>query len=184
MPVTCGQIVERALRRLGVLAAGEAVSAGDLAVGLEALQEIMDGWRAGLFGRLRDVLATDDITAVSFDRIIGNDAGGITVTLPTTQDGEAICDGAVVEVRDLFTTVSTNYRWNADTARWVVTNGLTASSALPLADRFAGAVVAVLAVRLGDEFGAQPSPMVVADAGRGSRAIARAGDSREDWIDF
>lgn len=181
MSVTCGQVVERALRRIGVVAAGEPLSASDLAAGIDALQEMVDSFRGSLFGRLRDVLATDDLTAKVFDRVIGNDSGGITVTLPTTQDGEAIRDGAVIEVRDLYTTVSTNYRWSADTARWQPLTALTAATPLPLGANFVGSVVAMLAVRLASDFNEQIRPEVADDARKGSRAIARAGDSRDDW---
>jgi hypothetical protein len=181
MTVTCGQIVERALRRLVVVGAGEALSAGDLSVGMEALQEIIDGMRVGLFGRLRDVLGTDDMTAEAFDRVIANKAGGIVVTLPVTPDGEPVRDGSVVEVRDLLTTVTANWRYSADTARWERIDGLTAASAFPIGESYVGAIVARLALRLAPDFGTEAPSEVYRDAMVGARALARAGDSRKDW---
>lgn len=183
MPIKCSKVIERALRRIGVLAANEDVSSSDEALGLEALQEIIDSMRSGLFGRLRDVLATDNLTAKVFDRVVGNKVSGIAVTLPTTEEDEVIRNGSVIEVRDLFTSVSLNYRWNGDTQRWVALTGLTASSDLPIGDNFVGAIVALLAVRLSDDFGEQVSPQIMRDASAGARAIARSKDRRQDWDD-
>lgn len=183
MPVTCRKVIERALGRLGVAAAGEEIAASDELLGVDALQEIIDGMRSGLFGRLRDVLATDNLTAKAFDRVIGNKVAGITVTLPTTEDGEAIHNGSVIEVRDLYTTVSLNYRWNGDTQRWAPLTALTASSDLPVGDNFVGAIVALLAMRLAGDFQRPVTPEIMRDAAAGSRAIARSKDRRQDWDD-
>ena len=183
MPVTCRDVVARSLRRLGIVAAGEEVAGVDEVVGIEALQEIIDGMRSGLFGRLADVLATSNLTANVFDRVIGNEVAGITVTLPTTYEEDAIRNGSVIEVRDLFTTVYLNYRWNGDTQRWAALTALTPSTDLPVGDNFVGAIVALLATRLAGEFGVPVTMEIMRDAASGARAIARSKDRRQDWDD-
>jgi len=182
MTVSCGQIVERALRRLGVLGADDDVSATDMSVGMTALQEIVDSMRGGLFGRLRDVSATESMTAAVFDRVIGS-TSGVTVSLPTSDNDEPIRDGAVVEVRNLSSVVSLNYRWNADTARWVLINGFSPTDALPIGANYHGAIVARLAMRLAGDFGEQVTAEIYRDAMAGARALAFANDSRDDWTD-
>jgi hypothetical protein len=184
MPVTCGKVIERALRRLGVLAAGEVVTGSDEQVGIEALQEIIDGMRSGLFGRMQDLLSDSDMTAKAFDRIISTNLTGITVTFPTQDEsGDPLRDGDVVEIRDLYSDVVFNYRWNADVARWVAVTGITPADDLPIGDKFTGAAVALLATRLAGEFGVPVSLEIMRDASAGARAIARSKDRRQDWYD-
>ena len=184
MPVTCRKVIERSLRRLGVVAAGEEVAGGDEVVGMEALQEIIDSMRAGLFGRMQDLLSDSDMTAKAFDRIVSTNISGITVTFPTKDEsGDPLRDGDVVEIRDLYSDVVFNYRWNADVARWVAVSGLDPADDFPIGDKFVSAAVALLATRLAGEFGQPVTMEIMRDAAAGARAIARATDRRQDWDD-
>jgi hypothetical protein len=165
-----GEIVRRAMGRLGLIDANEAIQAADLSVCVVAVQEMIDSMRAGAFGVLVDVFSQESLTAETMTRVIGSNIAGITVTLPNTApDNAPLRDGDMIEVRDLFTTISTEYRYSTETARWEPLLIMSESTVFPLGQKNEGGFIAALAVRISDDFGVQPSPLVVRDAGAWKR---------------
>lgn len=174
-------VVTRALRRIAVLPANVAPSASDLDLGMTCLSDIMGEIRRGMGNFLHDVFAKAAVTAEEMQRVIKDNPLGFVVTLPSRNlDEQPIRDGAVIEIRDLNTTVVANWRWNADTARWVSVVATDPNADLAIDDKHVHGLTAALALRLCDDFQVQPSPMIASDARRFWRAIYRRGDSYKD----
>jgi hypothetical protein len=76
-------IIKRAMKKLHVLASGAEPTSAQAADGMTALQGLLvEVIGQGSLGRLYDVLATTDCTAMEWTRIRAS--AGVVVTLPTT----------------------------------------------------------------------------------------------------
>ncbi len=82
---TCRWVVNSALRKCGVLAAGREPRLADQTDALEALRGLYQGWIAsGAFGRLQDVVPTGtNYVAHGHERIFRTEPDILSVTLPT-----------------------------------------------------------------------------------------------------
>lgn len=173
--VACRDVVRRALSRLAVVSGAEAVLAEDMALGVAAIQELIDGFRLASFGRVQTVISGLDLTAEPMTRVIGDNVSGIAVSLPTrASDGSALRDGDFVEIRDFGSGVPAQYRWSSDNARWVALSGLTESSDFPLGSKSEHGFSAVLAMRLSDDFQIEVTRQTARDASAW-RAVFMAG---------
>lgn len=80
---TCRSIVNRALRKIGVLAAGREARPSDAEDTLEALKGLYKAWiSSGAFGRMADVVPNADFTAGENQRIFVTVDTVATITLP------------------------------------------------------------------------------------------------------
>jgi hypothetical protein len=187
-------IIKRAMKKLHVLASGEqptSQQAADVLVALQSL--VVETIGQGSLGRLYDVLATSDVTAMEWTRIRAS--VGVTVTLPTTitqaianswpwgwpnYDGDGPDYGwwyygawncyprapfnyAPVVVID-SNGVETSSVYVADKGAWVTINGLTQQGAFPFASDMEDGFAAMLAERIADDFATQLGPATAKQA--------------------
>lgn len=171
MPVTCRDIITRALRKGKVYAAGEDPSADDMSDGMEELQSLYEQWGSGgIFGKLTDVLTTGDYEAEPFQRI---QISGGTVTLPTEQAfDDEVPPYALSYVEVIDTDESTVTRYLYENGAWIEIGALELSDDAPLADRGRGGLAACLAVQYCNEFGGDVPPDVRGQAAAFKRALA------------
>lgn len=163
---TCRDIISLGLQFARVTALGREPKAAEADAGLVVLQGMYDGWFSGhLFDRWADVYADADYTAEEGDRITAET--GVTVTLPDTVEdadtGEtrAVKElAAVVVIQDGLVTNSV-YSGGA----WQTCSSLGLSNDAPLANRNAGGLAALFAMRFAETFGGQIGPAAM-DNGR------------------
>lgn len=88
MSITCRDIARRALRKLSRIPAGQDVGGSDAVDALETLQAIyMEFAGNGLFGRLNDVVVTQDTYIPrEQDRVNCQNPDGVAITLPVLID--------------------------------------------------------------------------------------------------
>lgn len=173
---TCQEVIKSAYRRAGIRSRGVNLTALDIEVGLERLQAMYDRFvGSGLFGRFTDKFLDDasNYEAKEGERVYNSLSA--TVTFPTTvsDDGttRAPYDGSVIAVVEPGQDPSIRI-YDAMTASWQSTQGLTQNSVAPLSYRYFNAVCDLLAVDLCDEVGFPLSSKLVQQAGLGKIAIA------------
>jgi hypothetical protein len=172
MATTVRQLVTRAFRYLGL--ASEGIPAPldyDADVGLQALKGLYLQFIAGgAFGVLTDVLTDADYDANENERVINSSAGSIVVTNPTTITESGVTrapyDRSVIIVAG-----GSTFLYDADLAGWQTIETLTLNSTAPLAQRYGTALAALLAASLAPEYQTQLSPIAVALADEGARAL-------------
>lgn len=177
---TCQEISTRALQKLGIVGAGATPNAADNALALSALravyQKLITG---GAFGRLFDVIPnTAMYQANERERIVHD--GAVTVTLPleipyyreTDDYGHVTYTGdesyvrpprdlSVISVVNTTTANSLDYIYDSRVRNWVEINALTGSSYAPLSQRDENGLTCLLAMNIADEFGQQPTQLMV-----------------------
>lgn len=161
MPVTCRDVITRALTKARIYAAGETPSAEDMDDGLDELLNLYEQWGSnGMFGRLTDVMTADDYEASPNERITATDSAVITIPTSFESDGEDFppYDTAFVEVVD--TVAQTVMRYIYEGGEWVEVSGLGLDDAAPLSGRGRGGLSACLALALAEEFGGEIGPGV------------------------
>lgn len=178
-------IIKRAMKKIHVLPSGMEPTSPQAADGMTALQSlIVEIIGQGSLGRLYDVLATTDVTAMEWTRI--RKSAGVTVTLPTTIT-QAIAsswpwgwpsyygDGpdygwwyypgwncyprppfnlAPVVVID-SAGVETSSVYIADKGAWVTISGLAQQDPFPFAADMENGFAAMLAERIVDDYDQQ-----------------------------
>ncbi len=163
---TAEDIVQRAVRRLGLVDPTESVSGADLDHGLAALNEMISSWAA-------DGLATADQTleatitsgsaAVSALESTSDLAAGMYVT------GTGIPSSTLIKSIDGPTTITLTKDATASA------DGVSLTfTALPFDAKLEAGVVAMLAVRLGEDYGKAPGPILLRDAALGEERLRAA----------
>lgn len=192
---TVRQLVTAAYRRARVTDRRRALNEQEAAIGLSLLQGMFHQWISeGVFGRMTDVGLEGDVTASENTRIIIRTAASVTITLPTDVEDSAYIapdgystnrpprDGAVIAVSDLQSAFSETYIHDSANGGWVLIEGLTLDSTVPLTPRYRDGLEAGLAVRIADENGQDPSNTLRALAATGKAAIGGRGDSTIDTV--
>jgi len=159
------QIVERALKRINVHDANASASPADLADGLVALNEMISSWKA-------DGLATADqaleASVVSGDAELRELESTSQLALGMVVTGTGIAAGAAIKSIDSPTQVTM-------TATATATGKFTINfTALPFDASLEAGVIAMLAVRLAEDYGKTPGPVLLRDAERGERQLEAA----------
>lgn len=176
---TCRETVEGALRKLGKLGAGRSARTADLADGLSALQGLYRHLiTSGAFGRLRDVIPTEDYTAGENERILRNSDDIASITLPELVPDIVYCgnpcdygsrwvppggnasdrpprDCSVVVINDTVSGTSVEYLYDGQKAEWVDISALELDDNAPLSSRDTDGLKARLAMQIADEYGGQ-----------------------------
>lgn len=161
MTQTCRSIITRAYQLGGIVALGVTPKAKETDIGLEVLQALYDGWvHGGMFGTLKDVLATENYTALENERV--RHSSSYTITIPTTYDDDGTegtdrppYDLSVIETFNLTTSAHAIKLWDRNS--WVTISDITIDGDAPLSDRGAPGLSACLAQDLCDTFG-KPVP--------------------------
>jgi hypothetical protein len=152
--MTVSDIIADALTDLGVLAAGEVVSAVDEATCLRALQNMIKSLPGfGMGGDLIDVVVIASPYAANVnERIIYTGAGSLSVTLPTlTPDGKPLRNGDRVLVTS--GTNAGSYVYIINKAAWLNVEAIAASTESPLGFDCDRALTDMLAYRVARRFG-------------------------------
>lgn len=190
--VTVRQTITRALRKLRVVASGDEPTAAEAADGLAAVQGMFDQWASsGMFGRLSQYFG--DAQGVTFN----TDENGREVVLweappsdPTVELPIRVRDSftgdlrppahlSFTEIVDEATGTRKTFLYDARKAQWVRLDNLALESEMPLAGSGAEGIAAALAMRIAEEFGAEPGPMLAREASRFTFALsARYGEER------
>lgn len=181
-------VVNGALRKIGILAAGREARTSDAADALEALNGLY-AWliTSGAFGRLRDVIPTADYTACGNERIYRM-LPTITITLPDTvpADWNWYCDGwgpypplyanslltnqapprdcAVVAITDQVVGTSETWINDAFLRQWQAVGDIGLDDPAPLSARDPQGLQSLLASRIADQFGGDLPQMTALQA--------------------
>jgi hypothetical protein len=152
---TVRDLIKTGMRKAGVLASGRDPKAAELADGLDVVQGVYDGWAlGGMFGRLTEVIATEDYEAKEGERVRAE--AGVTITLPTiiTECGEDDRPprdlATIVVVQDAAPQVNV---YDAFVGAWVRLDSLTVDSVPPLMQRDRDGLGCCVGVAFADEFG-------------------------------
>jgi len=190
---TVQALVTRALRRIGVVDALQSPSSEDSAAGLAALNEMIDGWAGEAVDvKHRQVFTSGFVLSDTFWMFIPPSGCSWSTVYTMTYGGTWNASTNSPTLADGTGTLGTFYRvataggtdLDDVTGAWVVDDSLilgrldNTSDDVWLKGRhpvgYEGAVVAMLALRLTDEYGITPQPMLVADASSGWGRIAAA----------
>lgn len=180
---TCQNIIEGALRKIGVLAAGRSANQTDLDDVLEILKNSYRGLiSSGAFGRMRDVTVfSGTYTAKPGDHVFVQTADSITLPLlvdistvyeaftdtasatsSTTQVSPP--DGAVVRVTDVNTNNTIDWLYDGQTKNWGMLYEINLLDTAPLSFRDAEGLKSWLATQIADEYGAEVPPLTLRQA--------------------
>lgn len=192
MQIQVQQILTRSLNKLGIVGASTTPNTNDNALALEALKALIHGFiNAGTFGELDDIIPNGVTTynASENQRIVHDST--VAVSLPTTlplsynasdygfsavtYDNNLVrppMDLSVIEDVNTDTATTATYLYDNNLRTWTDINTLLSTSACPLALRDENGLTCLLALHLADEFGQQPTDLMVAAAAKFKGALA------------
>lgn len=197
---TAREVINLALKKLGVLRAGGEASAADAADGLASLVSLYQEWVSqGTLGRVGSVIVTQPGTATAIPNIHVNETvDGVTIDLPQTVDywfwdtysprrdygwglsvplggTESIGvprDKAVVRITSTENETRATYIFDGTIQRWMRIDNLALTDEAPLSARSFDGLASVLAMRLTEYFGAElASPITLQSANRYKSAL-------------
>jgi len=181
--VDCRGVVNGALRKIGVLAAGREARDADRDDTFDALTNLYKRLiSGGAFGRLADVIPTADYTACGNERIFRNSSATTSITLPETiSNAWAYCDCciygrypcepvpvtsnpvsldittprdcSVVSVIDADSGQVLDFIYDGQLKAWTGISALTLDDEAPLSARDTQGLQALLATNIADEYG-------------------------------
>lgn len=175
-------VINSALRKIGVLAAGREARPNDANDALGSMQSMYMGLiNSGAFGRLRDVIPIADYTACENERVFRQNDGCTQVILPETIPVDPFCnvgywnyetdpwgplvtnatnyqvrpprDCAVIVINDAFAKTTTTFVYDGAVKLWRTLDGIGLDDPAPLADRDPDGFASLLAMSMVDEFG-------------------------------
>jgi len=184
---TCSALINRALRKLGVLGAGRDARTNDAQDALDVLRGLYTAWIAsGAFGRLSDVVVEGDFTAGENQRIVRPIGVTAEITLPdfvpmysdplpynlerdqyagqyenVEGNNRPPKDGSVVVIADQETGTIVNWIYDGTIKLWRSIDELTLIDAAPLSMADPDGLAAALAIECADQFGKEPTAMTV-----------------------
>jgi len=174
---TARVIINGALRKIGVLAAGREARVNEAQDALEALQGLYQFLiSSGAFGRLRDVIPKGDYTATGNERIFRNTSPVMEITLPEVvpvdwfwgdgwgpypplyqnapnYDRTTPRDMAVVVIVDAFTATTVTWIYDGAVKLWQSIDNIGLDDPAPLSFRDSQGLQCLLASRIVDQFG-------------------------------
>jgi hypothetical protein len=174
MATSVQSIITDALLDLGILAAGEAPVAADVATCLDSLRQLLQGLPGyGIGGQLTPVVvSTSPYLAKPNERVIWAGSGSLVLNLPSLVDGVPPRNGDRVETSN----ANQDGRWFylASAASWVNVDELTLVQDCPLGEAFVDDLVSMLAAKVARRFGVALTADLVQASERGRDRIAAA----------
>lgn len=176
---TCQDIIRRALRSLGILGSGQEPTGADADDGLERLQSLVLGLPGlNMNGLWHDhATSTAGTVARESQRLTVTAPGTVTLPLVITHCERPRPPRDLAKVQIIGTGLDNAGFWiySATKSLWGQLDGLEISSELPFGDEDSEGLAAMLAVNMGDEFGAtatitQRTNNLAATAARSFRA--------------
>ncbi len=163
---TVRSVVTTALRKLRVVYTGRNPTASEAQDGLESLQSFYDEWVSSN-KRLTPYIVTAAYTAEEDQRL--QNASDYTITYPTTVEDRATGEDRPVHDRsvvvDVRSTGPVAKVYSAQDGAWQQLSGLTLDSEAPFSERGKDGLACVLALRLADDYGKQPTQATIRSAG-------------------
>lgn len=169
--MNCQSIIERAFRRLGIIASGETPREQELKDAFDTLRAIYRRLiTEGTLGQIIDVQVSigETIYAVPNSRVIGSLA---TITLPVPAP-----DRSVIILVDPTTLDADEYLFDARIQYWQSIDDLTLTSPAPFGQRDANGLSSYLAVEIADEYGQRPSDVTIRNASRWQYSLSHHWD--------
>jgi hypothetical protein len=158
--MTVTDIIAEALEQLGVLAAGETVTAQDQATCLTSFKTMVQSLPG--FGIGRDlidvVVTTSPYTPKMNERVYWNGVGSLTLNLPALVDNLPPKNGDRVAVTSGGNTGV--FVYIASKGAWLVVDGITDDTDSPLGPDCDKALADMLAFEVAPKFQVQPSQMI------------------------
>jgi len=180
---SCLSIINRSLRKLGVVGAGRDARTNDAQDALDALRGLYGSWIAsGAFGRLADVVVQSDFNAYENQRIVRPIGVTAEITLPDFVpmysqplpynlerdvyggNYEAVDgnnrppkDGAVIVIADQETGTIQNWIYDGIVKVWRQIDELGLADEAPISTADPEGLAAALAMEISDQFGAEVS---------------------------
>jgi hypothetical protein len=155
---TCRDIITGALRMVGVISIGRDPRASEASDAMIALQSLYDGWFfSGMFGRLNDIYASTNMTALEGQRITAENA---QILIPSKFEGRAPYDLSAITV----ITEQGQFNFVHSGGKWETCSGLELGSYAPLSSRGQRGLSSVLAASLCEDYGAIIGPMQMREA--------------------
>ncbi len=199
--MNCRLVCNGALRKLGILAAGREARPVDLNDTFDALKGLYKQLITnGAFGRLVDVIPTEDYTAFENERIFRNTEDVVSITLPetllnweywggwwiygrypyepvppatnaTNLDVRTPRDCAVVSIIDKFSELDADFIYDGQRKQWTGISSLTLDADAPLSNRDPQGLQSLLALQIADEYGREIGPTTSRLAGNFQTAL-------------
>lgn len=169
---TVQDIIDRAMRAMGAIAAGKAASGNDAADGLRALQDTINDLPLLMDGQWADVFLTDASAyeAEDGERIFTNGYAA-TITLPATytdDNGQTVAtqDCARVQIIGADHDQAGVWVYTASKGSWARVDELAITDDSPFGKEDDSGLAALVAVSLAGEYGAEVSEITVNRAAR------------------
>jgi len=167
--MNCLQLITRAMRRIGVLAAGQLPDEHEVADHLDTLKGLYLRWiGAGTFGRLPTVNITNEEPhyAAPNTRVVA--LHPVTVILPlTVEEGNTVTtprDGSIIVVVHRTTAQTETYVYDSSTHDWLRVDYLSPTDIAPLANRDPLGLISMLAIEIASEYGQDITELMVRNA--------------------
>lgn len=154
---TCNDLLRRAFRAIGVIAAGKSPTGANAETGLEYLQSLI----LDLPGLLKNAVWCDVAVAAAYtaregDRCTVTGSGAVTLPITTTCDGRARPPRDLARVQIIGSTPNAGlWVYSATKAAWANVNGLQISSESPFGAEDDEGLAFMLAVNMAAEYGAE-----------------------------
>lgn len=178
---TCREVIDRAYLKAKVRARGDTASAEETADAMISLQAIYDEMIGlSVFGRLTEVIIEAAYEAGENERIYNTTGGALTVTLPQTVVDSFTGETRPPKDRAIVVVVedpAEAYLYEAPLGSWVALTALVEATYAPLSVRSLDGLASVLAVRLMEENGVEPGPVLANSSNVFRSMIARRADS-------
>lgn len=169
---TCQDIIDRAMRAMGAIAAGKVASGNDAADGLRSLQDTINDLPLLMDGQWVDVFLTsaDAYSAADGERIFTGGYAAV-ITLPTTYTDEhsrtlATLDCARVQIIGAGHAQEGVWAYTASKGSWARVDDLAIEDDSPFGKEDDAGLAALIAVSLAGEYGAEVPEITVNRAAR------------------
>ena len=183
---TCRDVITLALKKARQIMPGETPSADSAADALNTLQSIYDeAVGGGWFGALTDVLTDEDYEAGENERVFNTSDATLNITCPETVTDDFSGDERAPYDRSLVVIVGATpaaYLYSSPRGSWDPLDSLALDDFAPLSERSLDGLASLLAVRLGEEYGAEIGPATKGAAAVFTSMISHKRDSQRQSV--
>ena len=183
---TCRDVITLALKKARQVMPGEEPSADSAADALNTLQSIYDeAVGGGWFGSLTDVLTDEDYEAGENERVFNTSDATLNITCPETVTDDFSGDERAPYDRSLVVIVGATpaaYLYSSPRGSWDPLDSLALDDFAPLSERSKDGLASLLAVRLGEEYGAEIGPATKGAAAVFTSMISHKRDSQRQPV--
>ena len=183
---TCREVITLALKKARQVTPGEDPTADMAEDALATLQSIYDeAVGGGWFGSLTDVLVSEDYEASENERVFNNTDTSLSITCPETVTDAFTGDERPPRDRSVVVIAGSTveaFLYSAQRGAWDDLTDLALDDFAPLSDRSKDGLASLLAVRLGEEYGAEIGPAIKGAAAVFTSMISHKRDSQRQSV--